>query len=143
MIREINGLENRLAAVRKIAKPDLDWARLLSGLNQAMIPNIWLYKFEPVFPKDRTRSSDPGRVPLGLELGGYALGTSGEATRNVGKFIKSLERYNDFFGYFDEIELENIRNQVIAGEEVMMFRLNCRFKPIELIAGEGKKTRKR
>lgn len=141
MIREINALEKKLEALRKIVKPDLDWARLLSGLNQAMIPNVWLSEFEPQFGSKSKKGMGKG-IPKTLKITGYVLGKSEEATKTLGKFIRSQENNRDFFDYFEEIELQNMRNQKIAGEEVMLFILKCKFKPITYVEGNKSKKKK-
>ena len=126
--QETTELEKRVNAVKKIAKPELNWTRLLSGLNQAIIPGIWLssmnldYKGKPYNPKN------PSDHPTKLVLVGYAEGKSEVATTSVARFINSLKRNQDFFGYFDEIELENMRSQAVSGEETMLFHLSCDFK---------------
>ncbi|MGB3057506.1 MAG: hypothetical protein WBC16_05065, partial [Candidatus Omnitrophota bacterium] len=62
------------------------------------------------------------------------------ALPNIGRFMESLKNIKDFSGYFREIELEDIRNYVISGEEVMMFKLVCHFKEIETVPVEKKAT---
>jgi hypothetical protein len=125
--KEINALDKRVEAMRKISKPDLEWARLLGGLNQAVIANVWLSEFQ--VRTSRIGESKGGMdIPVSLDLTGYALGKSEIAMSTVGKFMESLKRSKDFSGYFEEIELQNIRNAMISGDEVMMFKLICRFK---------------
>jgi len=124
---EIRSLEGRLQVTRDIANPDLDWARLLSELNQAMIPNVWLSGFKPLFRKEGTDKKNKAarkEVMYGIELSGYALGKS-EATSAVGKFIESI-KWN--IEYFKDIELQGMRHQQFDGEEVMVFKLICKFK---------------
>ncbi len=128
--KEINALDKRVEAMRKISKPELEWARLLGGLNQAVIANVWLSEFQM-----RTTRTGEGRggqdIPVSLDLTGYALGKSEIAMSTVGRFMESLKRSRDFSDYFEEIELQNIRNAMISGDEVMMFKLICRFKAAE------------
>ena len=137
---EIDRLRERIAAIKKIAKPDLDWSQLLTGLNQAMIPNVWLSDLELKFQGKGMKRQKPGGLPVALNITGYALGKSEEATSLVAKFITSLEKNKSFSVYFKGIELEDMRNLQIAGEEAMMFSLNCRFKTIETVPVEEKKT---
>lgn len=125
---ELNSLQKRVEAIRKIAKPGLSWARLLSGLNQAMIPNVWLSEFKLRFQTTGRKLTQEKGMPLSLDLMGYAVGRSETALPTVGRFMESLKKVKDFSDYFDEIELEDIRNYVISGEEVMMFKLVCKFK---------------
>ncbi|MBD3296541.1 MAG: hypothetical protein GF392_04170 [Candidatus Omnitrophica bacterium] len=124
--KEINALQKRVAAVRKIAKPDLDWARLLSGLNEAVIPNIWLAEFNV---STDGRSQGEGD-PQALMLSGFAVGRSETAMSTVGRFMESLKSNEDFFRYFDDIELQHIKNTDIAGQEAMMFKFSCAFMEI-------------
>jgi hypothetical protein len=146
---EFNNLQKRVEAVRKIAKPDLSWTRLLNGLNQAMIPNVWLSEFKLTFGEKGGKLKGSKDQPASLNLTGYAVGKSEVAMPTVGKFMESLKRNKDFSDYFEEIELEDIRNFVISGEEVMMFRLDCHFKTIKSVPVEkdtaqaGKKKRKK
>jgi len=127
---EIDGLERRLKVTRDIATPPIDWAELLSGLNQAMIPNVWLSEFKPVLQSVKGSGKKQSGITSKLELSGYALGKEA-ATSIVGKFIDSLKQNEDFSKYFKEIELSGIRNQKFEGEEVMSFKLICVFKDPE------------
>ncbi|MGB2630127.1 MAG: hypothetical protein WBD24_00830 [Candidatus Omnitrophota bacterium] len=135
---ELNNLQKRVEAVRKIAEPDISWARILNGLNQAIVPNIWLSEFKLTFEKGQKRG-EKGKL-ISLDLMGYAVGKSETALPNIGRFMESLKNIKDFSGYFREIELEDIRNYVISGEEVMMFKLVCHFKEIETVPVEKKAT---
>ncbi|MDP8298961.1 MAG: hypothetical protein P9L88_03575 [Candidatus Tantalella remota] len=139
--RETNELDKKITAVRRIAKPDLSWTRVLSGLNQAIIPNVWLSEFALEF-NGRAYSIKRGdEPPTSLVLKGYAVGKSGVATTTVAKFITSLKKNKDFSAYFDEVELENMRGQVIDGQEVMMFRLSCKFRGPTKAVVTGKKKK--
>ena len=143
VINETAELDRKLNVIRGIAKPELDWARLLSGLNQAMMPSVWLATFDLVFAgnKKTSRLTDISGPPEFLELTGYGLGTSQEATSVVAKFINSLKGQNDFAEYFKEIELNNMRSGNVAGEEVMIFKLDCAFA--KLVAGPAEKEIKK
>ena len=144
LAREINAIEKRNAAVKKISKPDLEWSRLLSGLNQAVIPKIWLSLFELSFRSTAGKKVTISDLPVSLKLIGYALGKSEEATATVAKFINSLEENLHFGSCFEEVELRNMRSNNIAEEEVMMFELNCLFRPIGFKTGEvGEKDSKK
>lgn len=121
---EIADIEKKMNAVRKIAAPPLDWVRILGGLNEAVVPGVWLFEFKPV-SSGGTRQDSPSGVPKYIEISGYALGKSEVATSVVAKFINSLKKTVDFADYFDEIELKAINSKVIAGEEVMVFKLTC------------------
>jgi hypothetical protein len=125
--REINALEKRVAAVRKIARPDMDWSRLLSGMNEAVIPRIWLSEFNV---STDGRSQGKGD-PQTLMLSGFAVGSSEIAMSTVGRFMESLKSNEDFFRYFRDIELQHIKNTDIAGQEAMMFKFSCAFREIE------------
>lgn len=140
--RETNELERKVAAVRAIAKPKVSWTRLLSGLNDAMTPTVWLSDFKLLFGGKGYRSGKAGDVPTKLILTGYALGRSDVATATVAKFINSLKRSKDFFGYFDTIELLTMKSGSVAGEEVMVFNLTCAFKQPEEPAKPVKKKRR-
>ena len=120
LTNEISSLEKRVAAIRKIAKPDLNWTKLLEGLSQAVIPNIWVSGFE-------LKSAKPNGKGF-FEIEGYALGKSEQATRLVSKFISNLEGIKEFSDSFETIELKNINKREFAEEEVMLFKLYCNFK---------------
>lgn len=141
--QEINKLDKRVSAVRKITKPDLDWARLLGGLNQAVISNIWLSEFKITSAGGDRERGDSSAPPISLDLTGYALGKSEIAMSTVGRFMDSLKGNKDFYGYFKEIELQNIRNATLSGEEVMMFKLICSFKKTEPAKTEPEKKTSR
>ena len=128
--KEINGLREKTEAVRLIAEPQLNVAKLLNGLNRAMIPNIWLSKMEMELIEEKSgrgKSLTYTRDRV-LDITGFALGKSEIATSNVAKFITSLKGNKKFSEYFDDIELENMQNRELLGEEVMRFKLLCKFK---------------
>ena len=131
-----------MEAIRKIAKPGISWAKILSGLNQAMIPNAWLSDFKLTFKTGGKRKGDEIGAPISLDLTGYAVGRSEVAMPTVGRFMESLKENKDFVEYFSEIELEDIRNYVISGEEVMLFKLVCEFKTEEKPAPAKKQKQK-
>ncbi|MBU0571948.1 MAG: PilN domain-containing protein [Candidatus Omnitrophica bacterium] len=140
---KITGLERRLKVTRDIANPALDWVELLGGLNMATIPNVWLSEFKPVFSQSKGRDKRQTKNTLtGLELSGYALGR-GEATSTVGEFIDSLKKNNEFSKYFSEIELQGIHNRKFDNEEVMSFKLVCRFKQPDAIPKKAEETPKK
>jgi len=125
--RETNELEKRVTAVRMLAKPALDWARLMSGLNQAMIPSVWLADLRVFFNGRPYNLGAKDQKPTTLVLAGYALGRSEEATSTAARFINSLKGAGDFYGYFDEIELKNLKKVTVSGSEAMLFNLVCEF----------------
>jgi Tfp pilus assembly protein PilN len=139
-VEEINKstkeIEAKLDATKFIITPPVDWSELLTGLNKANVQGVWLTAFQPVFRNTPERSARGARPGAGqqtaygsvLELTGFALGRSEIATSTVAKFIDSLKDTEEFFEYFEEIELNDIRNQVLEGEEVMNFKIICRFK---------------
>ncbi|MEA3489206.1 MAG: PilN domain-containing protein [Candidatus Omnitrophota bacterium] len=141
--RETSELEKRVTAVRALAKPDLSWTTLLSGLNQAMIPNVWLSDLRLSFGGRAYSIRKEGQVPTQLNLTGYALGKSEEATSAVARFINSLKRNKIFFDYFKDVELQNMRSSTVAGEEVMNFNLKCDFKKPEEKSETAVKSRKK
>jgi len=140
---EIDSLERRLKVTRDIATPPIVWAELLSGLNLAVIPNIWLEEFKPVAGKTKGKGGRKGLGTLSrLELTGHALGKE-TATSTVGKFINSLKKEQLFSKYFEDIELEKMRHQKFEGEEVMTFKLICAFKAQETTDKETKPAAKK
>ena len=140
---EITDLEKRVISVRKLAKPTIDWSQMLNGLNQAVTPGIWLFEFMPQAGKGARQDVLPGALPRFLEISGYSLGSSETATAAVAKFISSLKKNSDFSTYFDEIELEVIDTKSVAGQEVMLFKLNCTFKNFGPGKAETKDTKKK
>jgi len=127
---EINELRKKTESIRLIAQPQLNVTRLLDGLNKSMIPNIWLADMRMELIEEKTGkgkniSSSENRL---LDITGYALGRSEIATSNVAKFITSIKENENFSEYFDDIELDNMQNRNLLGEEVMRFKLSCKFK---------------
>ncbi len=76
-------------------------------------------------------------LPVSLDITGYALGESEVATSRVAKFIASLRKNRHFVLYFDDIELDDLRNEGVAKEEAMRFKLECRFKKIGKVSVDG------
>ncbi|MFH1799008.1 MAG: hypothetical protein ABH844_06735 [Candidatus Omnitrophota bacterium] len=128
IVRETNLFEKKALSLRRIARPDISWARLLKGLNKAVISKIWLSGLDLVYYDDAGRMQSMGDFPSVLKISGYALGNSEKATSITAKFITSLEMSKDFSDYFERVELENMQNSEFAGEECMIFELGCVFK---------------
>ena len=126
---EMAELRRRLTLIREVSDPDLDWVKLLSGLNQSVIPDVWLKGFKPiVLPGSVKAGAAANNMPDSLKLEGYALGKSEVATSAVARLINSLKANKDFSGYFEEIELQDIRSARVSGGDAMEFRLVCKFK---------------
>lgn len=142
MYAEIADLDKRMTAIRKIARPQLDWVRMLSGLNQAVTPSVWLFEFKPVAGKGAQQNITSGTPATYLQISGYALGGSQQGTASVAKFINSLKKTQDFYVYFDDVELEMINSRTIAGEDVMLFKLRCAFKGAAQAQEPKKETKK-
>lgn len=130
-------LDKRVTSIRKIAKPRIAWARMMSGLNQAVIQGIWLYEFRTMAGKGAQLDVNDASSLRYLELSGYALGESERATALVAKFINSLKDSKDFSVYFEDIELQVIDSREVSGEKAMLFKLLCSFKPDAPPAGQG------
>lgn len=126
-VEEIQDIESRIKAAKAVATPELSWAELMSGLNLAMVPDVWLSRFKIMFGKTKGKKQEEGS-PTALNLAGYALGKSEIATSTVARFINSLKEQEEFSKCFEEIELQNMRNETIDEEEVMAFNLICKFK---------------
>ena len=140
---ETGMLKKRIDAVSKIAKPELSWTQLLSGLNQAVIPGIWLFDLQVNFKGKPYNLKQENNTPTELILEGYSLGRSEIATSNVAKFINSLKRNEEFSGYFSGIELENVKSKIYKGQEAMVFKLICTFKAkAKPVPSKSKKSRK-
>lgn len=126
-VEEIQDIESRIKAAKDVATPELSWTEILSGLNRAMVPDVWLSRFKTVFGKTKGKKQEEG-TPIALDMAGYALGKSEIATSTVARFINSLKEQEEFSRYFEEIELQDMRNETIDEEEVMAFNLICKFK---------------
>ena len=119
---EVGRMENAVEFISRKADPSVDWAGLLGGLSEAVTPGVWL---------SRLNVEGPGDPPSRLIISGYALGRSEIATAGVGRFITSLKSVEGFAKYFTEIELLDMRSQIVSGAETMMFRLRCDFEKAE------------
>ena len=140
IVLELSELEKQAAALKKVAKPDMDWTDLLSGLNKAMIPNVWLSDMKLVTSKEKETKG----MPVSLAISGYVVGKQEEQeTSIVAKFITSLKAQKEFYDNFKEVELKNMSSKDILGEEVMLFKLDCSFKIIESVSIKKKKTKKK
>lgn len=125
---DIEELQTKVQAIRDIAGPEVQWADLLTGLNKAMIPNVWLSFIGNGESRTSGRVAQERADGRSISIRGYALGESEHATSLVAKFITSLQRENDFARFFKNIELDSMQSQRIEGDEVMMFVLKCDFE---------------
>ena len=143
IFRETKTLQRKLNAINKIDKPLVSWTQIMNGLNQAMTTRVWLSNLEVGHEIKSIKRGVSISIPVSLEINGYALGTSGQATSQVAKFITSLKGNNDFSQFFDAIELEKLSKNEIAGKEVMTFNLSCKFKKAGLNKVEKDKKGKK
>jgi len=140
MKKERGELEIKLGLANKVSNPYVQWTQLLSGLNQSVIPGIWLQSFKPVFPAaGRKGSTESAKFPTMIKLNGYALGASEVATATVARFINSLKSNEDFSIFFDDIEMQDIRSKVMDGKEAMQFDILCKFKTRGKVPAAGKR----
>ena len=137
---QVETLQKKLSFVRKIVKPDISWTNLMCGLNEAVISNIWISELNVKFSHKEKNSKEK---PETLDLVGYSLGGSERETSSIAKFIVSLKRTPDFYGYFDEIELDSMKNREYSGEEVMQFKLECLFKERKMVSIEQGENNKK
>ena len=141
VVEDTTRVKKHLTVIRGIAKPYFSWTKMLSGLNQAIIENVWMDKMELEFSSGMKNKKKVEKVPVSFKIAGYALGNSQEATSLVAKFINSLKSAEDFSDYFSEIELKNMRNYEIEGSEVMRFMLDCRLKNKSELTKMAEKTK--
>ncbi|MDD4956687.1 MAG: hypothetical protein PHH49_05415 [Candidatus Omnitrophica bacterium] len=140
-------IEDKVRSLKSISRPQLNWTRILSGLNQSVISNVWLYELEVVSKVSGAKGKKLQGEPVSIDIKGYALGESDKATALVARFINSLKSNNKFAQYFDDIELDSINNSKITGQEVMRFQLDCKLKApeqekaVKKTAPKKKKTR--
>lgn len=127
---EIKDLEKRIKAAEDLRiNTGIDWAEMLSGLNEAVINDVWLAGFSPAFKKDEKQANDlESGAPAEIDISGFALGKSEAATVIVAKFIDSLKSKSAFAKYFDSIELSTLRSQIFENRETMAFVLVCKVK---------------
>lgn len=142
--KEIALLSKRSAIIGKIAEPDMEWSTMLSGLNEAVIPNIWLSGFSlNMYQSEegpKGKDKDKKKEDVYLHISGYAVGRSQQATSSVAKFITSLKQNKKFSQYMEDIELESMKSREITGEEVMLFELSCKVKLPEAVSAQKKST---
>ena len=137
---QVETLQKKLDLVRKIIKPDISWTRLLNGLNQSVLSNMWISEVDVKFSSKQKRTQE---LPESLNIIGYSIGGSERATSSVAKFMVSLRNNPDFYGYFEEVELDSMKNRSYAGEEVMQFKLECSFKEREMVSFKDNKKNKK
>lgn len=140
---ELAEFEKALNFVKKISEAEVNWAKLLRGLNEAVTPGIWLSRLNLEGQSKAFNYKDPGESPSRLVLAGHAMGNSEIATGGVAKFIASLKETQDFSVYFEEIELLEMRSQALSSEDTMFFRLKCEFKKKEVQKSKPAKKKKR
>jgi hypothetical protein len=140
---EIAEVEKALEFVKKISKTEINWSKLLGGLNEAVTPGMWLSRLNLEGKGKTFDYKSPTDVPERLILTGYVIGNSEVATAGVARFIASLKETKDFEDFFEEIELLDMRSQELSGEDTMFFRLKCEFKKKEVVAEPAVTKRKK
>jgi len=141
---EIAEMEKAIKFVKKISGTEVKWYRLLGGLDEAVIPGVWLSRLALESSGKTFNYKDTEQYPTRLVLTGHFLGNSEVATSGVARFINSLKANKDFSGYFREIELIDMSSKAVDDEATMLFRLKCEFpRRAESAKKAGSKRKRR
>ena len=115
--QQISEYNFKIRSLDDLTKNRIDWARVLNGLSDSTLANIW---FSRLYYKAEKGSN--------VILEGFATGSSEQATGSIGRQIDTLKNNNNFFKYFEELKLDSMRGSSVEKKEVMNFQLTCRFK---------------
>lgn len=113
--KKISATGKKAQTIEYLIDRRMSWARLLNGLSDSVTSNIWL-----------TNLSHNERT---LTISGSASGKGEEATAYIARFIQSLKDNSGFFKNFNDVELVSIKQDSVADQNVMDFKLACRFNP--------------
>ncbi len=133
-------------AIDALIEKRISWARILNEISNSLIGNIWLTelsykeKIEGSAPEARNskkqqakksrKTKDVPSYNIGtLTLSGSSSGKGEEGTATIARFIKALKGNANFFKTFSDIELISIKNGTLAGQDIMNFTIDCKFKP--------------
>jgi len=139
-------IDKKIKAINDLMERRFEWARELKNLSDSMMPGIWLSELnyeesagertlavvaKVMAGKGRVQTVKPQMekiVTRYLVISGYATSRGEEGTALVGKFIQSLRNNASFYSNMKDIELKSIRSDLVAGQEVMNFKISCMFK---------------
>ena len=112
--KKISATSKKAQAIEYLIDKRMSWARLLNELSDSVTSNIWLTSLS--------------YNELTLTISGSASGKGEEATAYIARFIQSLKDNSGFFKNFNDVELISIKQGSVADQDVMDFKLACRFK---------------
>lgn len=138
-------IDKKIKAINGLMTRRFEWARELKNLSDSMMPGIWLSELnyeestgerplavvaKAVAGKGKVQAKPQMEktVMRYLVISGYATSKGEEGTALVGKFIQSLKNNAGFYADMKDIELKSIKSDLVAGQEVMNFKISCMFK---------------
>ena len=108
---KLRKLKLQAQVLQSVKMPAARWAPRLNLLSDAMVPQVWL-----------TRLAAEQGKSLRLE-GSAFVGSSGDGSGQVTKFLQHLKEHPDFQKWFADIKLESVQHRDIQNEEVVDFVL--------------------
>jgi hypothetical protein len=139
-------MSKKVQAIDDLMVRRFGWARKLSDLSDAITPEVWLTAIsynERIVERQNKAASKVFRDDFGKEvtkvvmekiaardlvLEGYAISTREEGAAMVGKLVKNLERNARFYSDFVDISVGAIKAVKFDGQDVVSFKLTCRFR---------------
>ncbi len=135
MKRDLGALENRVNAIEDLMRERPLWSKRLMGLNDSMIPGIWLRRFwlekrqeTVVLPGKGDEQITEVKTVRVFHVEGSVAASGGEETAAIGRFIRSLKMNEEFFEDFSDIQTGAIQRRTMQDIEVMNFELILPFK---------------
>ena len=139
--KKISTTSKKAQVIEYLIDKRMSWARLLGELGDSVTSNIWLtslsYDEKIETPakktsrgssKNKTKAEPKIYKTSTLTISGSASGKGEEGTAYIARFIQSLKNNKDFFKNFSDVELVSIKQGSVADQDVMNFKLACRFK---------------
>ncbi|MFH1380650.1 MAG: PilN domain-containing protein [Candidatus Omnitrophota bacterium] len=144
--KSISSSSAKSYAIDKLIEKRISWARLLNEISNSLIGNVWLTELSykkriegnvQDSVKSKKQSAKKSRKTeetlsyeiATLTLSGSSSGKGEEGTATIAKFINALKGNASFFKNFSDIELVSIKQGTLAGQDIMNFTIDCRFKP--------------
>jgi len=115
---KVKEMENKVKAIEILTLNRIVWAKVLNSISDSMLQRVWL---------SRVKFERRGVQPV-IMIEGYIADKSEAGTAMVAKFINSLKENKEFMTHVKDIELDNVRSSLIAGQEIMRFVLVCQFR---------------
>lgn len=112
LIAQADGIEKKIAPIKKLTQDRILWARELNRISDLMTTGIWMNRLSIQSAKT-------------LTIDGCAAALYGDETALIAAFMKALKDDREFSVYFDEIKMGPMQEAELEKNPIMRFKIYC------------------